>query len=73
MRRFPPASLDGLRPTTRVKNFEVRLLGCGLYCACGRQLNAYDFDVAEPCRVRAVCSRCHVALLAINPTEIPSS
>ena len=71
MRRFPPASLDGLRPTTRVRDFEVRLPGRGLRCDCGYRLDVHDFDVAEPYHVHAVCSRCHADLLMIGRTEIP--
>jgi hypothetical protein len=72
MRRFPPASLSNLRPTTRVQNFEVRLPSRGLRCDCGYRLSAHDFEVAEPCHLRAVCSHCHADLLIIGPTEIPS-
>jgi hypothetical protein len=71
MRRFPLASSDGLRPTTRVRDFEVRLPGRGLRCDCGYRLDVHDFDVVEPCHVRAICSRCHADLLIIGRTEIP--
>jgi hypothetical protein len=72
MRRFPSASLSNLRPTTRVQNFEVRLPGRGLRCDCGYRLDVHDFDVVEPCHVRAVCSHCHADLLMIGRTEIPA-
>jgi hypothetical protein len=70
MRRFPPASLSNLRPTTRVRAHEVQLPGRGLRCDCGHRLDVHDFDVAEPCRVRAVCSHCHADLLIIDRTEV---
>ncbi len=73
MRRFPPASLKcNVHPAARVRNFEIRLPGRGLRCDCGYRLSAHDFEVAEPCHLRAVCSHCHVDLLIIGPTELPS-
>jgi hypothetical protein len=72
MRRSPPASLDSLRLTTRVRDFEVRLPGRGLRCDCGYRLDVHDFDVAESCHVHVVCSHCHADLLVIGRTEAPS-
>jgi hypothetical protein len=69
--QFPSASLNKLQPTTRIRDFEVRLPGRGLRCNCGYRLDVHDFDVVEPCQVRAVCSHCHADLLIIGRTEIP--
>jgi hypothetical protein len=46
--------------------FELRLPRRRLYCRCGHQLTAYDFDILEPSLVRAVCSRCHSDLFTLE-------
>jgi hypothetical protein len=68
--RFSPASLSNLRPSTRVRDFDVRLPGRSLHCDCGHRLDEHDFDV-EPGHVRAICGHCHADLLIIARTEIP--
>jgi len=48
------------------QHFELRLPGRRLRCDCGHRLAAYDFDIIEPHRVRAICSRCHHDLFTLE-------
>jgi hypothetical protein len=57
---------QGGQPSTRVQRFEARLPGRRLRCECGRQLQAYDFELLEPGTLRAVCSCCHREMLIIK-------
>jgi hypothetical protein len=50
----------------REQRFELRLPGRHLRCDCGHRLAAYDFDIIEPHRVRAICSRCHHDLFTLE-------
>jgi hypothetical protein len=52
--------------STRVKEFEVRLPGRRLRCACGHELETYDFELVGPETIRAICACCHRGLIELH-------
>jgi hypothetical protein len=54
------------KPHARV--LELRYPKKRLRCVCGRQLQAYDFQL-DPDMVRLICPECHVELFTIELAE----